>query len=103
MKNEWTRLDQKRYYQKRIIHPWKGKTHEFISSEFSRLDRILNKFGMWYGDKFKSMGHSLLGYEPNFETTYEELEAGEARLREMYERRCRLGGILGRRYGLIIN
>jgi len=99
MKDEWTIL-----FQKRIIHPWEGKTWEFVNSEFSRLDGILQRFGMWYGSQFSSIGHRLLGYELDLEkTTPEELEAGEKRLREMYDRRARLGGILGERYGLIIN
>jgi len=103
MKNDWTRLDQKRYDQKRIMHPWEGKTWEFVQSEFGRLDRILLKFRMWYGDRFSPVGHRLLGYQLTLGITHAELEAGEKRLKEMYERRCRLGGIMGRRYGLIIN
>jgi len=100
MKDEWTFLKQKR-----IIHPWEGKTWEFVQSEFGRLDGILQRFGMVYGiSKFSPHGHSLLGYHLDLDkTTHAELEAGERRLREMYERRCRLGGILSRRYGLIIN
>ena len=99
MKDELTILKQKR-----IIHQWKGKTWEFVDEEFERLDRILNRFGMWYGLGFQPIGHSLLGYKLDLDkTTPEELEANEKRLKEMYDRRSRLGGILGRRYGLIIN
>jgi len=99
MKDGWTILQQER-----IIHTQKGRTWEFVDSEFSRLDRILQRFGMWYGNQFLSIGHKLLGYKPDLEKTNpEKLEAGEKRLREMYNRRARLGGILSRRYGLIIN
>jgi len=100
MKDVWTIMKQKR-----IIHPWEGKTWEFVSSEFGRLDGILQRFGMVYGiSKFSPHGHSLLGYHLDLlKMTLEELDAGERRLREMYERRATLGGILGRRYGLIIN
>ena len=100
MKDVWTI-----YLQERIMQPWEGKIWEFVNSEFSRLDGILQRFGMWYGSQFSSIGHRLLGWHLSQDKimTYGALEAGEKRLREMYERRCRLGGILGRRYGLIIN
>ena len=99
MKDVWTIMEQER-----ILHPWEGKTWEFVQSEFGRLDRILLKFRMWYGSQFSAIGHGLLGYHLDLDkTTHAELEAGEKRLKEMYERRCRLGGILSRRYGLIIN
>ncbi len=92
------------FFQRRMTHPWEGKTWEFVRLEFSRLDRILQRFNMVYGiSRFTPIGHSLLGWHLDLETTYKNIEAGEKRLKEMYERRCRLGGILGRRYGLIIN
>ena len=90
--------------QERITHPWEGKTWEFVDSEFSRLDRILQRFRIWYGSPFSSIEHRLLGYKLDLDKmTPEKLDAGEKRLREMYDRRARLGGILGRRHGLIIN
>jgi len=99
MKDVWTIMNQKR-----MTHPWEGKTWEFVRLEFGRLDRILQRFNMVYGiSRFTPIGHSLLGWHLDIETTYAEIKAGEKRLREMYERRCRLGGILDRRYGLIIN